>query len=156
MLETPHVLIGAAIATAIPDPAVALPLALASHFVTDYIPHWNPHLHTEKTQLGAYSTQSKVIVLVDAAVALGLGTLIAARALPDTGRFVTIMLACFLAVAPDVLEIPYYFLNMEIPWVKKLITWQRAHQWNVKPVWGILFQVIVILLSFMVIFARST
>lgn len=39
MLHTPHFLVGAAIATQIPDPAVATLAALTSHFVMDTIPH---------------------------------------------------------------------------------------------------------------------
>ena len=147
MLETPHVLIGAAIATAIPNPAIALPLALASHFITDYVPHWNPHINTELKSTGKISPRSKMIILADAGTALMLGTYIAAT----RGNFVIIMLACFLAVLPDVAEIPYYFLGMKIGWVDKLIVWQRNHQWNVRPVWGILSQALIVLLCIFVI-----
>jgi len=151
MLELPHTLVGAAIATAIPNPAIALPLALASHFLTDYIPHWNPHLNTEFNTQGHISLRSKVIVMLDAGLALMIGTYIASK----SGHFVIVMLACFLAVAPDVAEIPYYFLGLKnIAPIKKLIEYQRAHQWNVRPVFGILFQILVILLSFIVIYSH--
>ncbi len=153
MLELPHVLVGAAIATAIPDPRISLPLALASHFITDYVPHWNPHLNTELKTTGKVSVRSKIIVMTDASLALVVGTYLATR----SGHFIIIMLACFLAVAPDVAEIPYYFLGLkDIPWIKKLIDYQRAHQWNVPAFWGILSQIIVILLSFMVILGHSS
>lgn len=152
MLELPHTLVGAAIATAIPNPLISLPLALASHFITDYVPHWNPHLHTEKTKHGKISTRSYAIVATDATIALTLGTYIASRHLPDIPRFTTILLACFLSVAPDVLEIPYYFFHMEIPWIKKLIAFQRAHQWNVPAFWGFLAQTAVIIASLLIIF----
>lgn len=144
MLELPHVLVGAAIATAIPDPRISLPLALASHFITDYIPHWNPHLNTELKTSGEISIRSKIIIMADAGLALTVGTYLAAT----RGNFVIIMLACFLAVAPDVAEIPYYFLGMKVGWIEKLISWQRTHQWNVKPFWGILIQILVIIVSF--------
>lgn len=144
MLEFPHVLVGAAIATAIPDPRISLPLALASHFITDYIPHWNPHLNTELKTAGKISTRSKIIVMADAGLALMAGTYIAAQ----SGHFTTVILACFLAVAPDVAEIPYYFLGLKnISWIRKLIDYQRAHQWNVKPFWGLLSQLIVIVVA---------
>jgi hypothetical protein len=39
MLHTPHFLVGVAIATQIPDPAVATLAAVTSHFVLDAIPH---------------------------------------------------------------------------------------------------------------------
>ena len=143
MLELPHTLVGAAIATVIPDPRISLPLALLSHFITDYIPHWNPHLNTELTTLGKISNRSKTIILVDATAALMLGTYIAAT----SGNFVTVMLGCFLAVLPDVAEIPHYFLGMKVGWIERLIVWQRAHQWNVKPIWGILCQLVVVALA---------
>ncbi|KKU02931.1 MAG: hypothetical protein UX99_C0031G0009 [Candidatus Amesbacteria bacterium GW2011_GWB1_47_26] len=143
MLELPHVLVGAAIATAIPDPRISLPLALLSHFVTDYIPHWNPHLNTELKTAGQISARSKIIILADAGAALMLGTYIAAA----SGNFVTIILACFLAVLPDVAEIPYYFLGMKIRWIEKLIAWQRTHQWNVSLFWGILCQLAVVVFA---------
>ena len=144
MLEFPHVLVGAAIATAIPDPRISLPLALASHFITDYVPHWNPHLNTELKTTGKVSTRSKIIVMADAGLALMVGTYLATR----SGHFVVVILACFLAVAPDVAEIPYYFLGLkDIPWIKKLIDYQRAHQWNVPAFWGLVSQIIVCIIA---------
>ncbi len=41
MLSTPHLLVGAAIVKAIPNPAISLPAAFASHFVLDSVPHWD-------------------------------------------------------------------------------------------------------------------
>ena len=52
MLETPHVIVGAAIAYKVVNPALALPLALGSHFILDITPHWNPHLSTETKKFG--------------------------------------------------------------------------------------------------------
>ena len=39
MIITPHFLVGAAIATNIPNPILGLPLAFLSHFFLDFIPH---------------------------------------------------------------------------------------------------------------------
>ena len=41
MTSTAHTLVGGAIAAAIPNPYIALPLILASHFLMDCIPHWD-------------------------------------------------------------------------------------------------------------------
>lgn len=152
MLELPHTLIGAAIGATIANPLVSLPLSLASHFITDYVPHWNPHLHTEKTKLGHITKKSYTIVIVDAVGALVLGTTIAYLKSQSLSQFLVIMLCCFLSVAPDVVEIPFYFLNKKIAWIEKLITYQRAHQWNVPAFWGILAQVIVSLGALFIIF----
>lgn len=143
MLELPHALVGAAIATAIPNPVISLPLALLSHFVTDYVPHWNPHLGTEKAQLGHYKFSSVALIVVDCTLALIIGTYLALQ----SSQPVIILAACFLGVLPDVIEIPHFFLNMKVGWIEKLLAFQKNHQWNVQPVWGILSQVIVIFLT---------
>ena len=41
MLSTPHMLVGAAITRLVPDPNLSIPLAVASHFVFDAVPHWD-------------------------------------------------------------------------------------------------------------------
>ena len=81
MLETPHVVVGAAIATKIANPALALPLAFGSHFILEKIPHWNPHLNTEKSKFGKITKSTTKIVLADSATALILGSFIASQAL---------------------------------------------------------------------------
>src|SRR5438309_1133076 len=103
MLEFPHAMVGAAIATLIPIPAIALPLALASHFATDYIPHWNPHTESQ----GNFSTGSIAVIAADSLAALGVGIVLALR----SNHPYLILLACLLAVLPDVVEIPHFFLN---------------------------------------------
>ncbi len=143
MLELPHAIVGAAIATAIPDPRISLPLAFASHFITEYIPHWNPHLFTELKTLGRVSRRSLIIVTIDASLALILGTWIALR----SPQPLIVLAACFLAVLPDVMEIPYFFFHWHPKFEEKLVMWQRSHQLNVAPVWGILCQLIVIIVS---------
>ncbi|KKU29026.1 MAG: hypothetical protein UX92_C0009G0018 [Candidatus Amesbacteria bacterium GW2011_GWA1_47_20] len=143
MLELPHTLIGAAIATAIPDPRISLPLALLSHFVTEYIPHWNPHLFTELKTLGHITRKTTLIVAADATAALILGTWIALR----SPRPLIILAACFLAVLPDVLEIPYFFFGWRPKIEEKLVLWQRSHQLNVKPIWGIICQLAVVVVT---------
>ena len=60
MLETPHVAVGAAIAVAIPNPYLAIPLALASHMILDHTPHWNPHFYTETKKFGKPTQKSTV------------------------------------------------------------------------------------------------
>lgn len=152
MLEFPHAMVGAAIATAIPNPLISIPLSLASHFVTDYVPHWNPHIHTEKKAHGKVSSKSVAILVVDAGAALVFGLWLASRTLPNSIQALNIILCCFASVAPDVAEIPYYFSNIKIASVEKLLSFQRRHQWNVPMVWGLLSQLLVVLISLRIIF----
>lgn len=140
MLELPHAMVGAAIAKLVPVPAVALPLALASHFLTDYVPHWNPHADSS----GNFSSGSITIIAIDSLAALAVGLILAF----NSSHPWLILFACLLAVLPDVVEIPHFFLNLKLAPIEKLLKWQKAHQWNVPMFWGLLSQTLVILLCF--------
>ena len=152
MLELPHVLVGAAIATSVSNPVLAFPLALASHFITDYVPHWNPHINTEIKKYGSITQKSLLILAADSGGALVLGASIAYLKSQSLSQFLVIMACCLMAVLPDVLEIPYYFFKQKIKWMEDLITFQRSHQWNVPVLWGMLAQIIVSLGALFIIF----
>jgi len=153
VLETPHVIVGAAIATKVVNPALAIPLAFASHFILEKVPHWNPHLNSETEKYGRPSKQSTYIVIADVAASLALGGFIASRALPDWGRTATILVACFVAVLPDILEGPYFFLNMRSEIIKKWIKFQKSIQVDIPIIPGLITQVITVLLAFWWIFS---
>jgi hypothetical protein len=145
MLETPHVFIGAAIASKFPNPLIAIPLAFASHFILETVPHWNPHLNTETEKYGAPTKRSTAIVAVDSTLALAAGSFIAYKALPNVGQAVLILACCFASVLPDVLEGPYFFLKQRAGWIKKWITFQKSLQSDTTPFWGLLTQALTIL-----------
>ena len=128
MLETPHVVVGAAIATFIPNPLIALPLAFGSHFVLEKVPHWNPHLNTELKKYGKVTKNSTAIVAVDVVLSLVLGFAIASRVLPNTNHFIVVLMACFMSVLPDLIEGPYFFLGIDSPFVQKWIKFQKSIQ----------------------------
>jgi len=151
MLELPHTLVGAAIATKIPNPLIALPLALASHFVLDLIPHWNPSLYTETKKHGQPSRKSTQIVFWDSLLSLGSGFLIASLVLPDVNHFFIIVLACFLAVSPDLIEAPFFFFNYRPKFIKKIIFFQRRYQGRASKIPGLLIQLAVIILALIIV-----
>lgn len=144
MLETPHVMVAAAIATKIGNPLLAIPLALGSHFLLERIPHWNPHLKTETDKYGKPTTQTTIITTIDAVTALISGSLIAARALPNTGHTITILLACFFSVLPDLVESPYFFMGVRNELLIKYIAWQKSIQEDAKLIPGLLTQLAII------------
>lgn len=145
MLETPHVFIGAAIATKIPNPFIAIPLAFASHFLLEMVPHWNPHLNSEMQKYGQPTRKSTVITAVDSTLALASGSFIAFEALPNIGMAVLVLACSFAAVLPDVMEGPYFFLKMRTPWIKKWIAFQKSLQSDTTAFWGLLTQTLVII-----------
>lgn len=148
MLETPHVVVGAAIATKIPNPLISIPLAFGSHFVLEKVPHWNPHLNTEKKRYGKVTAKSTKIVVVDVLVSVFLGSFIAYQALPDTGHAVTILAASFAAALPDIIEGPYFFLDMKSKFIKKWVAFQKSIQVDTSIVPGLLTQVATIAAAF--------
>lgn len=152
MLETPHVVVGAAIATKIANPLLAIPLAFTSHFLLERVPHWNPHLNTELKKYGKITQQTTLIVAADVALSLALGFGIASRVMPDTNHALTIVLAAFAAVLPDIVEGPYFFLKMKNKFIQKWITFQKSIQ-NDAPFWpGLATQIITILAALIWIF----
>ena len=145
MLETPHVVVGAAIAFKVGNPALALPLALGSHFIIEKIPHWNPHLNTEKKTQGKVSRQSLKIIIVDTVLALVLGSAIALRAYPDVKRVVVVLMGAFLAALPDLIEAPYYFLNKESGFITKWIKFKKSIQADANVIPGLIYQLVTVI-----------
>ncbi len=144
MLETPHVAVGAAIASKIPNPLIAIPLSFASHFVLDAVPHWNPHIVTETKKYGMPTKKSIVIIVFDSTLALVFGSLIAYQALPNTGHAVTILAASFASVLPDLIEAPYFFLKTRVNLVRSWVDFHRSLQTHGNLFWGLLTQLATI------------
>lgn len=144
MLELAHTAVGATIATKIPNPLIAIPLAFLSHFLFDFIPHWNPNLYTETKRLGHPTRKSNIIVALDVIFSLTLGFFIAFRFWPDVKRVIIILSACFAAVVVDVIEGLYYYLKVKSPFLKRLVAFQHTHQVNVRVIPGLLTQLVTL------------
>lgn len=152
MLELPHAVVGAAIAAKVGNPALALPLAFASHFVLDMVPHWNPHLNTELREKGKLSFKTNLIISGDVLLSLVGGILIASTALPDREGFTIIMLGALMGVLPDALEAPYFFLRWKYPFVEQLLKFQKMIQSDANKFWGLLTQVVTLVAVFWWVF----
>jgi len=148
MLETPHVAVGAAIATKIPNPLISIPLAFASHFLLDKIPHWNPHLNTELKKFGKVSKNGTLIVAADVTLSLLVGGFFASTTLPNTAHAITVLLASFASVLPDVIEGPYFFLRWDNSLIKKWIKFQKSIQVDTAFVPGVVTQILTVAASF--------
>ena len=76
------------------------------------------------------------------------GFYIASRVLPDTAHFYTILAASFFAVLPDVIEGPYFFLNIKNEFIDKWIKFQKSLQNDTGIVPGLLTQFVTIIAAF--------
>lgn len=136
MLSTPHLLVGAAIAQSIPEPAIALPLAFASHFVLDATPHWDgsPEAPFSKKVVGG--------VVLDYIFGISLIYMIT---LGDPNQFV-ILLGAFLATLPDFIMTFSRHIQtplMKLPLVAHFNKYHRHIQVNVNFASGLLTGVMV-------------
>ena len=144
MLETPHAALGIAIATAIPNPLISLPLAFASHFILDMVPHWNPHINTEMKKFGKLTNSTLFIIGIDLAVAFILTCYV--------GKLnVNIYLASFLAILPDIAEGPYFLFGWRDKHLDKILGFQKSIQVNANLFWGLLTQILVLFGSLYII-----
>ena len=140
MLETPHVALGAAIATAIPNPLISIPLAFASHFILDMTPHWNPHLNTEIKQYGKLTNKTLLIIGIDLACALVLTGF-----LYKTGNNnPNIILGAFAGILPDLVEGPYFLFGLKNKYLNIWMKLQKAIQSDANVFWGLTTQIITL------------
>lgn len=152
MLELPHTVVGAAIAAKIGNPALSLPLALASHFALDLLPHWNPHLNTELAKYGKLRHKTITFITTDVVLSLAGGLLVASTVLPNQGQFAIVILGAFMGVLPDVVEAPHFFLGFHHPWIMRLVKFQKSIQNDTPPFLGILTQVLLLAAVFAWVF----
>lgn len=141
MLETPHAIVGAAIAARIPNPIISIPLAFASHFVLDLTPHWNPHINTELKKYGHVTVKSKAIIFADVLFA-GMCVLALANAKPEAAM--NIFLGSAAGIMPDVVEGPYFFLGIKNKFINMWLKFQKSIQTDVPLIPGIVTQITVI------------
>lgn len=149
MLETPHVVVGAAIAYRVGNPALAIPLALGSHFILDRIPHWNPHLFSETQKLGRPSQKSTIIAILDSCVAAGLIFFFCLPFINNLPMAFVILASCLASILPDIVKWPYYFLKVRGGILEKWVLFERKIQANSSFLPGILTQATIVVASFL-------
>lgn len=141
MTATAHAVIGTVIAAKIGNPALAIPIAIASHAVADAIPHWDPGTNGKE--------KGKQRVLQDAAVDVILGFILSFTIIKLLFPYVDLSYAFLLIIAAqglDWLMVPFYFLGIKFPpsiWAYKF---QKKIERRLDKPWGIINQVAIIAL----------
>ena len=136
MTATAHALIGASIAVKIINPAIGIPLAIASHFIADLIPHWD--LSTNHRQKSP--TRLKVEATFDVLLGFALVFLIF-RNLVNPVYLWSMVIA---AQSPDWLKAPSDMFGLRIPpfsWMEWL---GHKLQSRLQLPWGLVTQVVVV------------
>lgn len=147
MTATAHAVLGTVIAAKIGNPAIAIPIALASHIVADAIPHWDVGTH-EKTKkwkdlfMGSF---------FDVLFGFILSYLLLVLLFPQT-NLVYALAIIFVSQLFDWLTAPYYFFHIGGPF-KLIYKFQKLFDHKLDKPWGVITQVAVLLV--VIIFAKS-
>lgn len=133
MTATNHALTGAIIGAFLPLP-LAIPIAFASHFILDALPHYGiPH------KLRNTSLRYRLIVLGDTIVALSIA------AVAIIYRRWNMEIVGWIAYSPDITWVFHYFRhgkNLQFKTMNKFMDFHRSIQRYERP-WGIIVELIV-------------
>jgi hypothetical protein len=123
MLSVSHAVTGAFIASKIPDPSLAIPLVLASHYLEDAVPHWDAGTGLGKGIKTPHTALLHEIpdLLMAAAVVLVFFPL-PLRSLLEPATYLSSpqIWGALLGILPDILEAPRNFLRQEPFYLKHI------------------------------------
>jgi len=145
MLSIAHAATGAFIATKVANPALSIPLIIISHFVEDYIPHWDVGQGlTKKIKSHRAAFFQELLTDFPASILIVFFFFQFGRPfspLPWLGWFV--------ALLPDFLEFPYLFLGWRFFPIKQLAAIHRYfHHSTPKKIIGLIPQVLLLVLIY--------
>lgn len=140
MLNFTHLLVGAAIASRF-EPTVGLPLAFASHFVLDAIPHYD----------GLYPRRPyQILPILQLVLDFALGILLLAIFTRGNPQQNYLVLAALVAILPDI-QVGFYLNYDFLKLLKSLVDWHIAIQ-RKPPTWiGLATTILVSLLAIFVL-----
>lgn len=145
MTATGHALIGVALAAAIPDPRIGIPVAILSHVAADAFPHWDTGTNMRKKSRKTFVIQS----FIDLGISLIVPFIVVAMLFPSLNTLYAYIMV-IAAQGFDWATAPYNFLG----WHFAPFTWfqwmQKSFDHRLDKPWGIVGQVALILLLFLV------
>ncbi|EKD86817.1 MAG: hypothetical protein ACD_37C00136G0002 [uncultured bacterium] len=139
MTATGHAVIGTVIAAKIGNPALAIPLALASHVAADFFPHWDTGFERYKKSENIFIRNS----VVDVIMSFTLSFLLVYFLFPQTSyayAFIMVIAAQFF----DWATAPYLFLKWNFPPFTWAYRFQMLFDRPMAKPWGVIGQVAVL------------
>lgn len=138
MTATSHAIIGTVIAAKIGDPALAIPIALASHVACDMIPHWDTLTNRENKS----RRRLFIDTMVDGLLAVTLSYSVIVFLFPSTNLYYALLIM-FFAMLLDLLHGPYTFFK--IKGFKWAYDFGKKTNTSLDKPWGVVTQAITIL-----------
>lgn len=133
MTATTHALIGGAIAAAIPDPAIGIPLSAISHPIADMIPHWD---------FGCgWKSKSKVLFFLESSADLILGVVLTFILFGSSTNHLYLFLSVFISLSWDFLQVPYWLFGWKFFPFSTFYNFGRQTNRKANMPWGILTQI---------------
>lgn len=140
MTATGHAIIGTVIAAKIGNPALAIPIAVASHVAADLFPHWDPGTNRDKKSYNKFFSGAVADVLSSLIITF----LIIVFIFPKTDLLYAYAVV-FAAQFFDWASAPYVFLKINNPPVFKwFYRFQKHFDNRLDKPWGIIGQVAVL------------
>lgn len=132
MTETAHLILGAAIASKIPNPLLAAVLAISSHVFLDMVPHWDTGTN--------WRNRSMKKTIAYTALDLAAGTAISLALFGNQVPLPYMAFIMFMATLPDWLEAPYFF-GFKIPPFSSIYKLQHVFHKKKQLPWGLVTQI---------------
>lgn len=149
MTATGHAVIGIVIAAKVGNPALAIPLAVASHIAADYFPHWDTGIGRKTKGKKKFWSDSILDVVFAAITSL----LLIYFVFPEVSliyAFVVVFASLFL----DIMTAPYLFLDWAFPPFIWFYRFQKKFDRPMAYPWGVIGQVAVLVA--LVVLAKIT
>ena len=141
MTATAHAVLGTVIAAKVGNPALAIPLAIASHIAADIFPHWDTATNIRK--------KGRKRAIIDSFFDLIFGFLLAYAIVfflfPQTNLLYVLFLI-LVSQSLDWLMLPYYFFRIKFPLFMWAYKFQKSFNHSLDKPWGIINQIAVIVL----------
>ena len=140
MTATGHAVIGTVIAATISNPAVAIPLAVASHVAADLFPHWDPGTNRDKKSYNRFFSEG----FLDVALSFIITFVLVVFIFPDTNLIYAYIIVLF-AQSFDWISAPYVFFKIKKPpFFYLTYRLQKTFDNRLDKPWGVIGQVAVL------------
>lgn len=150
MTATNHAVTGAIIALVVKEPVLALPLAIASHFALDSLPHFGNHPKVPHT-----SRAFLYILAADAGMA---SSILMSLFILLPGSWLLPVACAILAMAPDLMWFPNFVREVTGQKLKKpdaITLWHKKIQRYERP-WGMYVEAVWLTVMIPVLFWAMT
>lgn len=147
MTSTGHALIGALLAAKFNNPYLAIGFSFLSHYPSDILPHWDVGTH-----LGKKTSRRR---LMEGSIDIGIGlilSIILYSYLSLENNYFLLLLCIFSAQLPDWISAPVTVFKMNISVIKRLDNFSDQFHNKLDKPWGIVTQVGVLILLYIVLF----